>query len=294
MKLTPALATLACAASLSANAGVGVDLDAFSAYAWRNAVQNDEMVLQPCAWIEIDRFEPLTLGLSVWQNYDLTANRRRGGLRHALTETDCNVHAGCRLWAAENEAVSLTAELGHDWFVNQGVRRADKSATPDTRELYARLTFSNPLADVYGQASWMYDDFGDYRKGVHLELGFTREQELTDVLSVGADWNVNFGDGRYLYYLYGGSSSGRYVDDEGDVADDYDTKETGFGGTTFKVFSTWRITDWLSARATLAYTGLLNGRLRDATKEQGAAYDLNGEKYPRDLLWGGLSVSVEF
>ena len=63
-KLMAAIAASVCAVSLSGAAvaeeegegapfEAGVDLDFFSAYVWRNAVQTDRMVLQPCVWADL-------------------------------------------------------------------------------------------------------------------------------------------------------------------------------------------------------------------------------------------------
>ena len=55
----------------------GFDFDFLSAYIWRNAIQNDEMVMQPCVWADLTYFDPFWVGFSIWQNYDLT-DRRHG------------------------------------------------------------------------------------------------------------------------------------------------------------------------------------------------------------------------
>ena len=275
----------------------GFDFDFLSAYVWRNAVQTDELVMQPCVWADLTRFEPFWAGFSIWQNYSLT-DRRRAIYRHGLDETDYNVHVGATVWSSDDEDWSLDLELGHDWYTYQGVRGDLRADYPDTREVYVKATLTNPFVDVYGQASWMYDDFGAYRQALHYELGFNKEVELCDALTVGADWNVNFGDGRYLSFLYGGTASGAYYHaDEDETYDDYDGASGGFGGTTLKVYLTYAVTDWLSVGATIAYTGVLAEPYRDAIGAQGGEYAFggsDGEKYPRDLLWGGLSLKVSY
>lgn len=275
----------------------GFDFDFMSAYVWRNAVQTDELVMQPCVWADVTAFEPFWFGFSIWQNYSLT-DRRRAIYRHGLDETDYNVHVGATVWSSEDEDWSLDLELGHDWYTYQGVRGELSADYPDTREVYVKATLANPFVDVYGQASWMYDDFGSCRQALHYELGFNKELELCDALTVGADWNVNFGDGRYLSFLYGGTASGAYYHaDEDETYDDYDGASGGFGGTTLKVYLTYAVTDWLSVGATVAYTGVLSQPYRDAIGEQGGDYCFGenaGESYPRDLLWGGLSLKVSY
>ena len=263
-----------------------VDVDFLSAYVWRNCVQNDEPVIQPCVWADLTAFDPFWIGFSVWQNYDLTS-RRHEALKGGLTETDYNVHLGATAWKSEDEDMSLDLEVGHEWFVNQQVKSASREYYKNTGEVYAKATFNNPLVNVYGQTSWMYDDFGDYKQGMHYEIGFNKEVELCESLTLGADWNVNFGDSRYLYYLYGGVD---YAEDE-DGEEYWRNPDAGIGGTTVKAYLSWAITDWMSLVGTIGYTGVLNGSARQELAN-GAAWQ--GDCYRRDLLWGGLSLKFSF
>ena len=281
----------------------GFDFDFFSAYVWRNAIQTDEMVMQPCVWADLVKFDPFWVGFSIWQNYDLT-DRRHNDLRKGLTETDYNVHVGATAWKSEEEDQELGVELGHEWYDNHFVRHGSGDAYPDTREIYVKLTYDNPFVNVYGQASWMYEDFGGFKQGVHYEIGFNRELDLAEVidipeetLTLGADWNVSFGTGHYLNYLYGGTRSG--YDENGEMQ--YDGSSAGFGGTTVKVYLTWKITDNLSLGGTIAYTGVLNGAYRESIGDQGDDwwdYDEEAERgngsYQRDFVWGGVSLKLAF
>lgn len=278
----------------------GFDFDFLSAYVWRNAIQNDEMVMQPCVWADFTQFDPFWIGFSVWQNYDLT-DRRHNDLRKGLTETDYNVHVGATAWQNDAEDISLGIELGHEWFANQFLRDGSGEALPDTREIYAKLNLDNPFVNVYGQVSWMYEDFGGFKRGVHYEVGFNKEIEVYDSVKVGADWNVNFGTGNYLNFLYGGTRSGRYWDEEAEeFTDDYEGSSAGFGGTTVKLYATWQITEWFSLGGVVAYTGVLNAAYRESLGDQGDGWwdysEENGENgsYQRDFVWGGLQAKLSF
>lgn len=267
----------------------GVDIDFFSAYIWRNAVQNDDMVIQPCVWADYTGLDPLWFGFSIWQNYDLTG-RRSDSLRRGFTETDYNVHVGVTAWKSDDESMSLEFEFGHEWYDNQFVRAEASDDLADTREIYLHAKFANPIVDVYGRAAWMYKDFGYYEQGMHYELGLTKEFELIeDTLTFGADWNVNLGDSSYLYYLFYGLSNPYVYEEDGEIieGDDYDRyADGGIGGTTLKCYLSWKITPWMALKGTLAYTGILNGDLRQAHGDQ--------DDENRDLLWGGLSLNFEF
>lgn len=267
----------------------GFDFDFLSAYVWRNAIQNDEMVMQPCVWADLTVFDPFYVGFNIWQNYDLT-DRRTDSLRRGLTETDYNVHVGATAWQSEDEDYSLGLELGHDWYVNQFVARGAGDDCPDTREIYLKATFDNPFVNVYGQVSWLYEDFGAYKQGVHYELGFNKEVEVYDDVTLGADWNLNFGDGHYLSYLYGGTRSARGEDGEYE----YEGSSAGFGGTTVKVYLTWQVTEYFSLGGVIAYTGVLNAAHREALGDQGDDYWADGGFYQRDFVWGGLQAKLSF
>lgn len=265
----------------------GFDFEFFSAYSWRNSILNDRSVVQPSVWGEFTHFEPFWLGFWIWQNYDLT-DRRRECLRNSMSETDYNVHAGTTLWSSDDESMSLDLEVGHEWYANMGVQREYTADYCDVREIYAKATFNNELANVYGQVSWLYDKFGPYRSGFYYELGLNREFDVLsplelpeDTLFLGVDWNLSFGDKYYLSYLYGGTAEGGYPN-------------AGIGGTTVKTYLSWKIADFVSLVGTLAYTGVLNSSVRDALDELGPDVGWEGDRYPRDLLWWGISLKFAF
>ena len=149
----------------------------------------------------------------------------------------------------------------------------------------------------------MYDNFGDYKRGFYYELGLNREFDVLspfelpeDTLLLGLDWNLNFGDGRYLNFLYGGTSSGVYDHEDGeDPYDDYASNPSaGIGGTTVKAYLTWNITDWAALVGTVAYTGVLNDSVRDSLDEQGPDAGWCGDRYHRDFFWWGVSLKFAF
>lgn len=254
---------------------VGVDADLFSAYVWRHAVQNDQMVFQPAVWTELNLFGPLSIGGFIWQNWDLTHHRTSDFSRFFVNETDYNLHFGLEAWASEEEECKLVFEFGHDWFTYYGIK--DRDSYPETREFYVKATFENPLVNVYGQCSWMYQDFGAYKRGCYYEAGLNKEIEVEEVegLTLGVDWSVGFGDKNYNDYLYAADSC-------------------GINGTTVKTYASYALTDWVSIKGTLAYSGLVNAAMRKTIGNEGDDYDFYGSNYPRDLLWGGVSLNFEF
>jgi len=244
-------------------AEVGVDF--FSAYIWRNVVQTDKPVMQGLAAVDFTLLDPFTFGFWYWQGWDLSSDRK-GTFKRRLNESDYNVHAGYTAWENEDGDMSLSFEGGHEWYTYHFDR--DRNA-PSTRELYLKGTFENPIVGVYGQASWLYDDIGEFESGFYYECGFNKEIELCDSLTLGADWNVSFADDDYIStFLIGEGVKG------------------GFAGTTVKTYLNWAVTDWMSLVGTLAYTGILNSDARRYYNEE--------DKDLKDTLWGGFSVKFAF
>ena len=246
----------------------GVTVDFMSAYIWRNVVQTDQFVLQPCVWIDFTRLDPFYAGFSYWQGWDLS-NDRSDVYRRNLNESDYNIHVGVTAWESEDKDTSLVFEAGHEWYTYHFTRKHDgRDASPSTREFYLKGTFGNPIVDIYGQCSWLYDDVQDMDPGFYYEIGFNREFELCDVLTFGLDWNTSFADKDYSYFMTG-------------------CHERGFLGTTVKAYLSWAVCDWMSLVGSVAYTGLLNSNVRDEYDAAGAADD-------KDVLWGGLTAKFEF
>jgi hypothetical protein len=266
----------------------GFDLDIFTSYVYRNQIMNDRPVAQPCVWADWSFTDSLWAGFYVWQNYDLT-NRRRSEMRGEWNETDYNIHLGSTIWSNEEETMDLELEVGHEWFTCL-VKSEEKENYPSTCEIYVKATFHNPLVNIYGQVSRMYRcwDGTHYEAGLNKTFSLVEEMPIGQSLELELDWNVNFGSGKYLDYLYG---VGRYYYEIED-GDDYDCgfengNRDGIGGTTIKATLSWALNDNISVGGVLAYTSLLNGSIR-------GAYDDDGWDYKDDLVWGGFQVSLSF
>lgn len=246
----------------------GAQIDLYSAYIWRNTVQTDKPVMQPFAWIDFTRLEPFYFGFLYWQGWDLS-NDRRAAYKRRLNESDYNIHAGVTAWENDDKDMSLVIEAGHEWYTYHFTRRYEgRDASPSTRELYLKAMFNNPFVGVYGQSSWLYDEIEDIDPGFYYELGFNKEFELCDVLTLGFDWNTSFADEDYSSFI-----TGYY--------------ERGFLGTTVKAYLSWAVTDWMSLVGTVAYTGIINPNTRDD-------YTADDDPEDRDIIWGGFSAKFEF
>lgn len=267
----------------------GFDNDFATAYVWRNSVINDRPVWQPCAWADVSHDATgLSAGFFVWQNWDLT-NRRQAEIPRAMNETDYNLHLGYTAWQSEDEEWSLSFEAGHEWYTYRA-RKDFRDDYPSSREIYVKAEFENPYVGVYGQYSHAYHPFD----ANHFELGLKKEVSLGDLagveeswlndLTLGADWNLNFGSGMYLTEgLYG-------------VGRDYDPTEEefgdnlkdGIGGTTIRFDLSYEVCKHFTVGAFVAYTAVLNGDVRDGM----SAADYG--RASRNLVWGGFKAGLEF
>lgn len=262
----------------------GFDADIFTAYVWRNQVVNDRPVAQPCVWADFTALDPFYFGFYIWQNYDLT-NRRREEMRGEWNETDYNIHLGATVWSDEEETMSLTLEIGNEWFVYNVKDAYDKDYS-STCEVYLKAEFENPFVTPYGIISHMYR----YANATHYEFGLKRdfvlieEMPLGNSLDLGLDWNVNFGSGRYLDFLYGVGRG--YLSDEDDFARG---NKDGIGGTTLKASLTWSLTENFSIGGVIAYTSILNESIRGGYRDSGWYGN-----YKDDFVWGGIQASLSF
>lgn len=267
----------------------GFDADIFTAYVFRNQIYNDRPVAQPCVWADFTAFDPFYLGFYVWQNYDLT-NRRREEMRGEWNETDYNIHLGAAVWSNDDETMALTLEVGHEWFVNNVKSEYDKDYA-STCEIYVKAEFENPFATPYGALSHAYRsiDATHYELGLKRDFVLLEEMSVGDSLTLGLDWNVNFGSGKYLDYLYGVGRGYYYIDEDNDGFDK--VNKDGIGGTTIKVSLTWQICDCFSVGGVIAYTSLLNESLRENYRDSGWYW---GSHYDDDCVWGGFQASLGF
>ena len=264
----------------------GFDADIYTAYVFRNQVYNDRPVAQPCVWADFVGLDPFYFGFYIWQNYDLT-NRRREEMRGEWNETDYNVHVGATVWSNEDETMSLTLEAGHEWFVNN-VKDEYSKDYASSCEIYVKAEFETPFVTPYGQIShaYRYLDATHYELGLKRDFALMEEMPLGESLTLGVDWNLNFGSGKYLDYLYG---VGRGYDAEED--DFLRGNKDGIGGTTLKFALTWQLCDCFSVGGVLAYTSLLNESLRDNYRDSGWYW---GSHYDDDCVWGGVQAKLEF
>jgi len=279
----------------------GFDNDLLTAYVWRNSVVNDGIVWQPCVWADLTCpqlfkcLPPLTFGGYVWQNWDLTGRRSDEGLPRAMNETDYNIHLGATVWESEDGEYGVWLEFGHDWFTYRN-KPGYGDDWPASYELYLKAEFTNPYVSVYGQYSQAYKpvcachfEVG-LKKDVNIGEALESESSFLKALTFGADWNMNFGSGKYLTeYLYGVGSGAYLYDEDADefyFEDDY--LSNGIGGTTIKFNLAWEVCEHFTLGVVAAYTGILSNEICESMSDAGYG------TIHKSLAWGGLQAKVSF
>jgi hypothetical protein len=185
--------------------------------------------------------------------------------------------------------MSLTLEAGHEWFVNN-VKDEYSKDYASSCEIYVKAEFETPFMTPYGQISHAYR----YLDATHYELGLKRdftlmeEMPLGESLTLGVDWNLNFGSGGYLDYLYG-VERGAFDPNAGEDGEFERGNKDGIGGTTLKFVLTWQLCDCFSVGGVLAYTSLLNESIRNAYRDSGWYGN-----YKDDCVWGGVQAKLSF
>jgi len=298
-RLVPFVAMVAVAASVNPARSaeepeksplpLGFDNDLFSAYIFRNAIFGDELVWQPCVWADFDVRDWFTLGGSVWQNWDLTANSEKTGRPRAMNETDFNVHVSRSLWTSEDESYDLSLEVGNDFYT---YRRQEN--VPNDYELYLKLVFANPFVGVYGLLAECYSPVA----APFSELGLNKQMTLSELFSsenaflgrwtLAADWSLSLASGKYFScYYYGFLPEGERDSESGEYEDER-RLSSGVGGTTLKGTVSYQVCEHFSLGLVVAFTAVLSGEACDALDYCGCS-----NTYKR-LVWGGLQAKLDF
>ena len=136
---------------------------------------------------------------------------------------------------------------------------------------------------------YRYGDSTHYELGLSRDFTLMEEMPVGQSLTLGADWNVNFGSGGYLDYLYGVERDYVEAEDEDEDGDFMRGNKDGIGGTTLKLTLTWQLCDCFSIGGVVAYTSLLNESIRDGYRDS-AWYG----NYEDDFVWGGFQAKLGF
>ena len=238
--------------------------DVSSGYVLYGARLNDE----PCYWtygeLDVSYGKVATLGVSLWQNTDMTT-RRKAEMRR-MNEWDWCAFGRTGLDIADGWRFEL--EAGHVWYKYHGLARATAAAYRTMEEWYGRLSLKNPVATPYFEG---YYDHQVY-KGAFLQAGVRREFALPLGLTFTPDFTLGGGSRNYnacLYPPFDGSAGGGLA-------------FVQLAGTLAYWFN-----DHFGVHAKVAWVSLARDEIREAVSADGGTY-------ANDFIWGTIGVEVAF
>ena len=230
--------------------GLNLKLDMASKYVSRGVCISDRPVFQPCAGLTLDGFEA-----SAWGSLDTTA---ANGRRHSFQELDYTLGYSRQLKDVPG-VKSLTLSAGHIWYVFPAQNPGR------TRELYAGAQ----MEDVPLKPS--VTAYHDYVQADGVYVSPTLEHTFCvcrDVLHLTLKGGVGWSDGGMNRFNIG-----------------VERNVAGFVDATLSATLTWKLTELLSISGTIAGSQLVDRRLREFAKEDGAN---------AGFVWGGLGFNVAF
>jgi hypothetical protein len=269
MKKAVTAAVLCC---IAAEAGAEISVSGYgsfdisSAYVLYGARQNKE----PCAWTyaELSATDDKWGGLfaSLWQNTDLTC--RRSAVMRRVNEWDWA--AGGRAQYVFSEDWILAAEVGHIWYKYHGLHGMEAKATYKTMmEAYGRCELRNPYLTPYFFAAFDWK----VTEGMFMTTGVKRDFSLPYGLTLTPDINIGGGDDRYLACLYPPWNADRV--------------NSCLSYTQLAMKLAYRICDWAGVHATVAYSIIVNDRIRSAIGE-------DNSDAAKQFVWGTVGINFSF
>jgi uncharacterized protein (TIGR02001 family) len=199
---------------------------------------------EPCLQPAFGLETPCGFGVSAWANLDLTDKNDHGG---DFTEIDLTA----------GYAVPLEGMIGLEF----GLVAYTFPATSDkaTYELFALCSFDCFLAP----AIEFYYDF-DQAEGFYCNVNINHGWEINEAFVVDAAMGIGFASDKYNTYYFGD-----------------DTIDDAFNDLNLSCTAAYDLTDNLTVGAGVAFSQLLDTKIRDAVKDESQFY-------------GGLSLEYVF
>ena len=241
---------------------VTAQADLMSSYVWRGQVYNNDVVFQP--QITVAQYD---VSFNVWANYDL-AGSSAFGVSDDISELDLSV-----AYTLPIDINELAFDVGAIYysFPNSGVA-SGTAAVPSTIELFIRATVTS-FADLEIPVIPSVTLFGDVDEvnGTYTLFDVQVPYDISDVLATTFGVSAGYGNTSYNdYYFQNGVPS---------------TQNAGFNDYNFYALGSYEIAENLTALASVTYTFLEGGSIRNAA---GNIYDSD------EKLWGGIGIAYDF
>lgn len=233
---------------------IEASMDVLSDYVWRGTICNGNPVWQPSVTLGYDAGDFGSVSANAWSSYDLT--HKRGTSNNS--RRSCGLQEIDYTLSYANSIGPVGFEVGHIWYT------FPNDNGPSDQDLYATVSFANPIATPYASAYWNYSDsYGNDTSSVYFDFGVSHDFELTEALTLTPKATLGFGD-----HAYTNSKGGTELTDQ-----------------TLGLAASYAVNERLSVGAQLNYTWTPSHTLR---KE---GYMGEGKD---QILWGGVSVSLSF
>ena len=233
---------------------IEVSVDVLSDYIWRGMICNGNPVWQPSTTIGYDAGDLGSVSANIWSSLDLT--HRRGTLNNS--RRSCGLQEIDYTLSYANSLGPVGIEAGHLWYTYP-----NNNGSSD-QELYATLSYENPIITPSASAYWNYSDSaGSDVSAVYFLFGLSHDFELTEEFTITPKAEVGFGD-----HAYTGSAGGTELTDQ-----------------TIGLAARYAVTEWFSIGAQVNYTWTPSHTLRHE--------DYMGDG-KHQIMWGGINATFSF
>ena len=260
------------AAAMAANAGNAKlsvsgygSFDVSSSYVLYGARINKE----PCYWtygeLNLSAEEWGGIGASLWQNADMTCNRKDTMRR--MNEWDWSFYLRSRYDITADWRIAF--EVGHTWYKYHGLKNSAKSTYKTMMEIYGRIELENPYVTPHLFAAYDWQ----VTEGSFAVAGMKRDINLPLNITLTPDLTVGGGDDRYLACMY----------------PPWDEKAVK-GSMSYVQLSgklSYWFNDHFGIHAQVAYAVTANDRLR-------SGIDADPSDYRKQFGWGTVGIDVAF
>jgi len=271
---------------------VGLETEVDSAYVYHGAVLNDRPIGTLYPYFDFDLTDDWSIGAAMYVVSDLSNRRHPEGLRE-WNERDYEIHTDYTLWQSEHEKEEdqwkLTIQGGYYWetFTVHGnyydedgkVDYRKRKDYPTIHYAIAKLKLENPFVTPFVNGYYEFVQIHSLILETGLEKSFGFDELFgNEALS---DWSLDLSvtlDGGHKRFINGCYST-------------MDAK-TGLVCGEARAAVNWEFNDYLTFTGYVAYTGLLNSRVKHDYVRQGSEL---ADWYDHDqFVYGGLMACVEF
>ncbi len=250
--------------SASSEPEVSAEAALVTAHVWRGQVYNNDMVFQPQLTIE-----HAGVSFNIWGNYDLGKNY--AGINYDFSEIDISL--AYTLPVNLDDVTFDIGVIGYNYPANAGPVPGVGANKKSTTELFGSATLLT-FQDYVIPSVTLFGDI-DEADGIYVLFDIAAPYEVSDVLAVEAGLSAGWGNTSYNDYYFDNSPAPGVPS----------TQDKGFNDFNLYGSASYEILENLTASASVTYTWLSGGSIRNAAKD---LYESDSK------LWGGVNIAYDF